>query len=267
MNKQNISNGWVKIFRSIQDKSYYQKSEFVHLWVHILLKANHKEKEFWFNGGPMLCPRGSFVTGRKQLALETGINEHKVERILKVFESAQQIAQQKSNKNRVIKVLEYSSYQDDAQQNAQQMHNKCTTSAQQVSTNKNVKNNKNVKKKDSLKIKFPDEVDFILKEIKSYFPENIWPKNLDGWKKCLDDLMRLDKRNEFEIINVIKWARKDNFWSTNFLSVLKLRTTQQKTKVKYFDVFDNKMKSDGKNRVNSHTSNSIKKGKDEFGFN
>jgi hypothetical protein len=38
--------GWIKLHRKLQKKGYYKKSEYIHLWVHLLLSANHKEKEF-----------------------------------------------------------------------------------------------------------------------------------------------------------------------------------------------------------------------------
>jgi len=141
-----MNNGWIKIHRKIREKGYYKDSHYVHLWFHILLKANHKNKEFLFNGKILNIKRGQFVTGRKELSFETGINESKVERILKLFESEQQIEQQMNSKNRVITILSYDKYQDDEQQ----MNNKRTASEQQVNTNNNVKNIKNEKKEDEI---------------------------------------------------------------------------------------------------------------------
>lgn len=138
-----INKGWVKIHRSLQDKGWYKNSEFVHLWIHILMKCNHSDKEFWFNGVNVKLKKGQFITGRKVLSAETGISESKIQRILKCFETEQQIKQQTTNKNRVITVLNWEKYQVDEQQNEQQVNNKRTTSEQQVNTNKNVNNKKN----------------------------------------------------------------------------------------------------------------------------
>lgn len=138
-----MHNGWIKIYRDLDKKGFYRDSHFVHLWIHVLLKANHREAEFMWNGKLKKLKRGQFLTGRKALQEETGINEHKIERILKLFESEQQIEQQKTNRFRLITVKNYEKYQDREQQNAQQMSNKCTTDEQQMSTNKNDKNKKN----------------------------------------------------------------------------------------------------------------------------
>lgn len=51
-----------------------------------------------------------------------------------------------------------------------------------------------------------------------------------------DKLIRIDKYTPEQIKKAIQWARNDNFWTTNFLSPVKLRG-RDKTGVKYIDVF------------------------------
>lgn len=134
--------GWIKIHRQVKDKAYYKDSEFIHLWLHLLLCANHANGEY-LNGYEIIkLKKGQFVTGRKKLSLETGISESKIERILKVFESEQQIEQQTNSRNRVISIVSWDKYQ----QTEQQTDNKWTASEQQVDTNNNDNNNKNDKK-------------------------------------------------------------------------------------------------------------------------
>lgn len=130
--------GWVKVYRQLKDKAYYKDSEFVHLWLHLLLCANHDSAEF-LNGYEIVkLKKGQFITGRKKLSLETGISESKIERILKVFESEQQIEQQTNSRNRLISIVLWDKYQ----QSEQQKNSKRTASEQQVDTNNNDKNNK-----------------------------------------------------------------------------------------------------------------------------
>lgn len=131
-----MNNGWIKIHRGIQDKGYYTDSHYVHLWIHLLMKANHEEKEFLWNGKIIKLNRGQFVTGRLKLAKETGIEQSKVERILNLFETEQQIEQQKTSKYRLITILKYDKYQH----NEQQMNNKRTTNEHKQEL-KNYKNN------------------------------------------------------------------------------------------------------------------------------
>lgn len=143
--------GWIKLHRKFKEKGFYKKSSYVHLWVHILLKANHKEKEMMWNNSTITINKGEFVTGRKILSEETGIPEGTIENILKFFESEQQIEQQKTTKFRLIKVKKWENYQlsnSVKQQNEQQMNNRVTTDEQQMNTNKKDKKEKNDKKKD-----------------------------------------------------------------------------------------------------------------------
>lgn len=133
--------GWVKTYRSLMDKGYYTDSQAVHLWIHIIFKANHSEKEFMWNGSIINVKRGSFVTGRKRLSAETGIAESKIYRLLKLFESERQIEQQTNNRNSMITILNYDQYQS----SEQQMNNKRTTSEQPVNTNKELKHSENDK--------------------------------------------------------------------------------------------------------------------------
>jgi hypothetical protein len=138
--------GWIKIHRQLKEKSYYKDSEFIHLWLHLLLCANHANGEY-LNGYEIIkLKKGQFVTGRKKLSLETGISESKIERILKVFESEQQIEQQTNSRSRVISILSWDKYQ----QTEQQVDSKWTANEQQVDTNNNDNNNKNDKNKNTI---------------------------------------------------------------------------------------------------------------------
>lgn len=148
---------WIKLYRKIKEKGWYQDSECVHLWVHILIKANHEEKEFMWNGSFKKTKRGEFITGRKKLSLETGINESKIERVLKLFEKEQQIEQQKNNKYRLIKVLNYNNYQS----REQQMNIQRTTGEQQANTYKELR--KNYKEQEGVILK-SNNFDSILEE-------------------------------------------------------------------------------------------------------
>ena len=138
-----MESGYVRIYRTLTKKGYYTQSEYVHLWVHLIMKATYRDKEYLFNNEVRNLKAGQFISGRKILSKETGIQESKVERILKCFETEQQIEQQAFNKFRIISILNWNEYQQIEQQDEQQMNNKRTTSEQQVNTiNKDNKDNK-----------------------------------------------------------------------------------------------------------------------------
>ena len=81
MTKTNLMTGYIKLFRSLKQKGWYKRSDYVHLWLHLLMSANHKENEFMFSGRVVMLKPGQFLTGRKALSQQTGINESKIERI------------------------------------------------------------------------------------------------------------------------------------------------------------------------------------------
>jgi hypothetical protein len=152
-----MNNGYIKLYRCLREKGYYKDSEAVHLWVHLLMLASHKEKEYMFNDKLHILNPGQFITGRKSLAKETGISESKCERLLNFFKTEQQIEQQKTNKFRIISILNWSEYQTSEQQNEQPVNNQRTTSEQPVDT---IKKDKNEKKEKNVitKVKYLDAV-------------------------------------------------------------------------------------------------------------
>lgn len=138
--------GWIKLHRQMLENPIVMKdSDHLAVWIYLLLNATHKEYPAMFKGEKITLKAGQLLTGRKAISTKLKIEETKVKRILTLFENDQQIARQRSNQNSLISILQWDSYQEDAQPNAQRMPNECPTSAQRVPTNKNVKNVKNVK--------------------------------------------------------------------------------------------------------------------------
>jgi len=151
-----MSDGWITLHRKLKGSSFYKDSQAVHLWVHLLISANHKECEIIRGNKVYKIKRGELLTGRKLLSSETGINESKLQRLLKVFEKCHMIEQQTTNVNRLITVINYDQYQT----SEQQTNSKRTASEQQVNTNNNVNNDNNVNNnKNKQKIILPDFVD------------------------------------------------------------------------------------------------------------
>ena len=138
-------NGWIKIHRKLQDSPIMSKPEYLTVWIHLLLLANHEKTEFIFNNQKMVLESGQLITSRQKLAAVCGIQESKIDRILKYLKSEQQIEQQTNNKFRLITIKNWNLYQQSEQQNEQPVNNQRTTSEQPVNTYKNVKNEKNEK--------------------------------------------------------------------------------------------------------------------------
>lgn len=106
-----MSKGYVLLYRQFMDNCLYKDSEYVHLWIHLLLCASYGETEYLSGNNLIKLKPGQFITGRKKLSKETGINESKIERILKVLEKSKNIEQQTNNLNRCISIVNWSKFQ------------------------------------------------------------------------------------------------------------------------------------------------------------
>ena len=109
----NTSHGWIKLYRCLLDDAVCQKSAYFHLWVTLLLLANHKEHEFIFNNEIHTVTPGQFITGRKKLSHLTGIPETTIRRILKCFENGHMIRRKITPKYTVITITKWEKYQSE----------------------------------------------------------------------------------------------------------------------------------------------------------
>ena len=142
--------GWIKLHRSILEKGWIKKPEYVQLWVVLLLLASHDDREYFWNGKTIILKSGQLITGRKSLSQKTGIDENKIERILKCFKSEQQIEQQTTSTSRLISILNWKKFQQFEQPFEQRVNNERTTSEQRVNTNKELKKGNNEKNEKEL---------------------------------------------------------------------------------------------------------------------
>lgn len=97
----------------------------------------------------------------------------------------------------------------------------------------------------------------LLSEVEMLFDEKVRPKTKkqrEDWAGVLDKLIRIDGHSPEEILRIIRWARRDPFWSQNFISLLKLRL-KNKEGIKYYDVF--KIKADGQNRQGNQRTQGV----------
>lgn len=116
---------------------------------------------------------------------------------------------------------------------------KISENQRQVKNRKKEKrNNKRVSNSENEKFSEcpPSQILNFFNLIKKYFPEKIIsdlkPKDEKAWMETLEKLNRIDGYDFDEIEKIIRTARKDKFWSKNFLSLTKLRKPD-KDGVKY----------------------------------
>jgi len=121
----------------LENPVVFKDSDHLAVWVYLLLHATHKDMLAFFGGSKILLKSGQLITGRKAISSALKVSETKVERVLNLLKSEQQIEQQTCSRNRLITILSWEEYQQSEQQNGQQTDNKRTTNGQQTDTNKN----------------------------------------------------------------------------------------------------------------------------------
>lgn len=147
MENQTTNKGWVSIYRKILENPISSKPDYLSVWIHLLLMANHSETHFIWNNKKQVIFPGQLLTGRKKLSKITGVAESQIYKILNYLELEHQIEQQKTTKFTIITIVNWDKYQGKEQQKEQQSNNRVTTEEQQSNTYNNVNNVDNVNKR------------------------------------------------------------------------------------------------------------------------
>ncbi|QIC87530.1 DNA replication protein [Serratia liquefaciens] len=155
--------GFALIHRQFMDSRLYKDSQAVHLWLHLILKANYSPAVVNTDVGEMMVGRGQMITGRPTLVTETFIPDNKVKSLLRSFESKGMLkVEAMGRKFSLITILKYDDFQfpncpTDVQRlsNANTNNNAppsdvCPTDVQRLSINNNITNNSLSKDKESV---------------------------------------------------------------------------------------------------------------------
>lgn len=111
-----MPDGWVKIHRKFQEWEWYDKSEMVHLFLHLLLSANVSDRQ-WHG---MVIKRGQLVTSYESLRERTGLSVRTLRTCLEKLEQTGEITRKATNKFSLLTVCNYESYQDENFENDKQ---------------------------------------------------------------------------------------------------------------------------------------------------
>lgn len=134
-----MAEGWISLHRKFLEWEWYDDINTKLLFIHLLLKANHKEK----NWKGITIPKGSFLTGRKQLAIETKLTEQQIRTSLKKLKSTNEIAIKTTNLYSLVSINNWDRYQENNQQKTKRVTKKQPTGNQQVTTTNNDNNDNN----------------------------------------------------------------------------------------------------------------------------
>lgn len=126
--------GWIKIHRQITEWEWYDDANTFRLFMHLILKANHKAKNY----RGVNIEVGCLMTGRELLSKETGLSIQQIRTCLERLKSTKEITIKTNKQGTIIQILKYEKYQVVTNEST----TKQPTSNQQVTINKNEKNEK-----------------------------------------------------------------------------------------------------------------------------
>lgn len=238
--------GWVSLHREILEKAIWTEStpEQKVILITLLLLANHKEKEWEWKGDRYKARPGQFVTSLKSIAEKSGkdVTIKKVRTALEKFEKYGFLANESTNKNRLITIVNWELYQSLENKRAGTLAGKGQAEGRQRATNNN-DNNDN--KKDTRKKTYEESsieyklASHLYQEILKNNPEHRKP-DIQKWANDIRLMIERDNRKPEKIKGMIEWSQNDDFWRSNILSTTSLRKHYDKMNIQAFNKFSNK---------------------------
>jgi len=173
--------GWIKIHRQILDWEWYSDNNAFRVFMHLILKANHKEKRY--KGIELNC--GSVITSRDILSLETGLSVQQIRTALDKLKSTNEITIETSSKGTIIQVVNYAKYQLSTNEST----NEQPTNNQQVTTNNKEKKERSIFKAPSLEelnaFCLENNLELNASDFLNYYDSNGWmvgKNKMKDWK-------------------------------------------------------------------------------------
>ena len=159
-----MEQGYIKLFRQIVDWEWYDDIPTCRLFIHLLLKVNHVDR----NWQGKKIERGSCITSFASLNAETKLSVEQIKRALKNLQKTGEIKKISTNQNTLIIVTKYDDYQcfanvdnkqttNEQQEDNMQKTNEQQTDNKRTTTNNNVKNIKNDKNNNNNLYRSSDE--------------------------------------------------------------------------------------------------------------
>lgn len=145
--------GWISLHREIVEKAIWTEStpEQKVILITLLLLANHKEKEWEWKGDRYKAKPGQFVTSLNSIAQKSGkdVTVKKVRTALEKFEKYGFLANESTNKNRLITIVNWEVYQSLENKRASKKAGIGQAEGRQRATNNNDNNVNNENNKEN----------------------------------------------------------------------------------------------------------------------
>jgi len=192
--------GWIKLHRKLLEWEWYSKPVVKSVFIHSLLRANHKDGKWQGKD----IKRGSFISSIDKLASELGHSRQEIRTALKHLKSTNELTTIGNTQHTVFIVINYDNYQEETSEAT----NEQPTANQRLTTNKNVKNDKNINTIDyDLIMNSFNSAMSKHKEVPSCAKMN--PVRI----KAINKLIKSLKINESNLVTYFAYIAKTDSWS------------------------------------------------------
>lgn len=242
--------GHIKIDRKILNWEWYSDYKMVHLFLHLLIKAN------WSDGmwRGQVIKRGQYMTSISKLSGNTGLSVSQVRTCLSKLQSTGEIANEITNSNTLITICKYELYQSEKNYDSKQV-------------------SKPVDKRDSTPNDTPDSNNIRKQEDKKIFNTFPLPENFNGVSEMIVgsviqllkitkqvDLTAEDVKGLWEIFKVQnltgkKYYQDESAVTTHFISWSKFQKDKN---------YGTNKQPTGVTKNNAAALELLRKGKEQF---
>lgn len=227
-----MNNGFITLHRKILDWEWYDDLNTTRLFIHCLLRANHKDN----NWRGILIQRGSFLTSINTLSKETKLSTSQIRTAINKLKSTSEIASQSQAQYSVITMLKYDQYQANDKVIDKPVTNQSQTSDKPMTTNNNENNENNEKKKDS-EFNFKKELLAlgVDKDVLSDWLKVRKQKKSSNTKTALKGLLTQIKKSGLSVPLAIKMSAENSWSGFNAEWVRPNNSGQQNTSSTYMN--------------------------------
>lgn len=131
--------GWISLHRKMTEWEWYDDSKIVHLYIHCLIKSNHKAKKW---RGVVIEP-GQFITSYQKLSEQLPLSVRQIRTALNKLKSTGELTIKSTSKYSMISVTNWVEYQTNDKQTGKQATSKRQSNDNQMTTNNNENNDNN----------------------------------------------------------------------------------------------------------------------------
>ncbi len=150
-----MSNGFIKLYRSIQDNPLWESKPFdkARAWIDLLLLANHRDSEVLIKGDVYVCKRGQVLRSIKYFENRWGWSRQRVRTFLNLLQKLKMIDKKLTKKLTHLTICNYKDFQDSATTKQPKSNHSATT----YNKGNNSKNIKNIPNFDLFWLKYPNK--------------------------------------------------------------------------------------------------------------